>query len=106
MCVLLEDLRTPLTTDTQHCMCVGVLLVCYSTLYVGWCAVAAAPAWVPVKQEASVRGQLYMDTFQRLNIGLMVQSLISLVVLAQAVSLRNAVLTGGVMAESIGCLLY
>jgi hypothetical protein len=47
-----------------------------------------------------------MDTFQRLNIGLMVQSLISLVVLAQAVSLRNAVLTGGVMAESIGCLLY
>eukprot|EP00775_Hariotina_reticulata_P012810 gene12810-12938_t len=50
-------------------------------------------------KEASLRGQLYMDTFQRLNIGLMVQSLTSLVVLAQAVSLRNAILTGFILLE-------
>jgi ABC-type iron transport system FetAB permease component len=45
-------------------------------------------------QEASVRGQLYMDTFQRLNLGLVLQSGTCLVVLAQAISLRNPLLTG------------
>jgi hypothetical protein len=41
-----------------------------------------------------VRGQLYMDTFRRLNLGLMLQSGATLVVAAQAVSLRNPLLTG------------
>jgi hypothetical protein len=45
-------------------------------------------------QEASVRGQLYMDTFQRLNLGLALQSGTCLVVLAQAISLRNPLLAG------------
>eukprot|EP00882_Tetradesmus_deserticola_P007162 GHRQ01007541.1.p1 GENE.GHRQ01007541.1~~GHRQ01007541.1.p1 ORF type:complete len:412 (+),score=105.36 GHRQ01007541.1:881-2116(+) len=44
-------------------------------------------------QEASLRGQLYMDTFQRLNLGLLLQSGLCLVVLAQAISLRNPLLT-------------
>jgi hypothetical protein len=51
-------------------------------------------------QEASVRGQLYMDTFQRLNLGLLLQSSTCLVVLAQAISLRNPLLTG-----EAGCML-
>lgn len=45
-------------------------------------------------QEASVRGQLYMDTFRRLNLGLVLQTGVTLVVAAQAVSLRNPLLTG------------
>eukprot|EP00882_Tetradesmus_deserticola_P025798 GHRQ01028367.1.p1 GENE.GHRQ01028367.1~~GHRQ01028367.1.p1 ORF type:complete len:264 (+),score=84.30 GHRQ01028367.1:154-945(+) len=44
-------------------------------------------------KEASLRGQLYMDTFQRLNLGLLLQSGLCLVVLAQAISLRNPLLT-------------
>jgi hypothetical protein len=51
-------------------------------------------------QEASVRGQLYMDTFQRLNLGLLLQSSTCLVVLAQAISMRNPLLTG-----EAGCTL-
>jgi hypothetical protein len=35
-----------------------------------------------------------MDTFQRLNLGLALQSGTCLVVLAQAISLRNPLLTG------------
>lgn len=45
-------------------------------------------------QEASVRGQLYMDTFRRLNLALVLQTGATLVVAAQAVSLRNNLLTG------------
>lgn len=48
----------------------------------------------PSPQEASVRGQLYMDTFRRLNLGLVLQTGVTLVVAAQAVSLRNPLLTG------------
>lgn len=41
-----------------------------------------------------MRGQLYMDTFRRLNIGLVLQTGATLVVAAQAISLRNHMLTG------------
>jgi hypothetical protein len=51
-------------------------------------------------QEASVRGQLYMDTFQRLNLGLVLQAGTCLVVLAQAISLRNPLLSG-----EAGCMM-
>ncbi|WIA30867.1 hypothetical protein OEZ86_000922 [Tetradesmus obliquus] len=43
-------------------------------------------------KEAALRGQLYMDTFQRLNLGLALQASTCLVVLAQAISLRNPLL--------------
>lgn len=46
-------------------------------------------------QEASVRGQLHMNTFRRLNLALVLQTGTTLVVAAQAVSLRNHLLTGG-----------
>lgn len=45
-------------------------------------------------KEASVRGQLHMHTFRRLNLGLVLQTGATLVVAAQAVSLRNPLLTG------------
>jgi hypothetical protein len=45
-------------------------------------------------QEASVRGQLHMNTFRRLNLALVLQTGTTLVVAAQAVSLRNPLLTG------------
>lgn len=45
-------------------------------------------------KEASVRGQLHMNTFRRLNLALVLQTGTTLVVAAQAVSLRNPLLTG------------
>lgn len=44
-------------------------------------------------KEAALRGQLYMDTFQRLNFALVLQNAACLAVLAQAVSLRSGALT-------------
>lgn len=56
-------------------------------------------------KEASVRGQLYMDTFRRLNLGLVLQTGATLVVAAQAVSLRNPLLTGYMLLVCLPSLL-
>lgn len=58
------------------------------------CSLLTHSPTLHVQQEASVRGQLYMDTFRRLNLGLVLQTGATLVVAAQAVSLRNPLLTG------------
>lgn len=42
-----------------------------------------------------MRDQLHLATFKRLNLGLVLQTGATLVVGAQAISLRNNVLTGG-----------
>lgn len=70
-----------------------------------WCCVLVSPV-----QEASVRGQLHMHTFRRLNLGIVLQTGATMVVAAQAVSLRNPLLTGvlrtavwAVVVDALGC---
>jgi hypothetical protein len=49
---------------------------------------------VVVLQEAAAQGDLPRDTFKRLNIALMLQCALSLVVLAQGISVRTPLLVG------------
>jgi hypothetical protein len=58
------------------------------------CAAPPGALPCPALQEASERQLLDVDTYRRLNFGLMLQSLLMLVVLAQGYSVRSSRLLG------------